>query len=157
MCDKGRWIPREMYQECIWRKVMELNKPGEVEKGWGHEEIIHSTESFCVKKLHFNNVGNKMSFHYHKTKYEEWTVVSGSFMLITADADRNSKHEYIVEGGYSKVERKQININDMVFIKPYHIHQLVALEDNSVIFEVSTGDYKEDNHRVAPGDSQNQK
>jgi hypothetical protein len=34
-------------------------------------------------------------------------------------------------------------------------HQLIALDDNSSITEVSTPDSVEDNYRIIPGDSQN--
>jgi hypothetical protein len=34
------------------------------------------------------------------------------------------------------------------------LHQLTSLEDDSIIFEVSTHDDPEDSYRVAPGDSQ---
>ena len=33
-------------------------------------------------------------------------------------------------------------------------HQLIAMEDNSIIIEVSTPDSVEDNYRIAKGDNQ---
>ena len=43
---------------------------------------------------------------------------------------------------------------DLMRLKPLTIHQIQALEDDTVIIEVSTPDEPTDNYRVRPGDSQ---
>ena len=47
-----------------------------------------------------------------------------------------------------------LNKNDTRRITPLTPHQLEALEEGSIIIEVSTPDSVEDNYRVMPGDSQ---
>lgn len=115
---------------------------GYVEKGWGHEYIFATNNLYCGKLLVFNKTGNKFSMHFHKEKDETWYVLEGAFKLTTINT-QTGKEEYtrLVKG-------------TSIRIKPLTIHQLTAVEDNSVIIEVSTADSVEDNYRVAPGDSQ---
>jgi len=113
---------------------------GNVEKGWGSENIFASNDLYCGKLLNFNK-GAKFSMHFHAVKDESWYVLSGKFELraiITEDA--SIKSTILVEGMSAR-------------ISPLQPHQLICLEEGSII-EVSTPDSVEDNYRVIPGDSQ---
>lgn len=121
---------------------MKINSNGKVEKGWGYEIIWGSTDKYCGKILVFDKVGSKMSMHFHKDKDETWFVNAGKFRLTWIDTETATFHEGTLEEG--AVWRNP----------PLQPHQLEALEAGSMIFEVSSADFKEDNYRIIPGDSQ---
>lgn len=122
-----------------------LNKTGFVDKGWGAEDIIFSNDLYCLKFMYFNKKDAKFSMHYHKDKVESWLVQAGSFTLETINTDT----------GITKRTKLETGATYENF--PNEPHRLVALEDNSIILEVSTADHSEDNYRVSPGDSQKEK
>lgn len=111
-------------------------------KGWGSETIFANNELYCGKILAFDKAGNKSSMHFHIDKDESWHVLYGAFTLRIMDMTTASIDEFTLEMGES------------IRIYPMMVHQLEALEDNSLILEVSTRDKPSDNYRVAPGDSQ---
>ena len=113
-----------------------INQIGIIKKGWGFESILHSTDNFCVKYLNFKHPGSKCSLHSHNTKYEEWTVTRGAFILSIGSNNR------IIERG------------EVIKVLPGVQHRLAAIKRDSQILEVSTADHMEDNIRHAPGDSQ---
>ena len=113
-----------------------------VEKGWGKETIFASNELYAGKFLEFTKAGNRFSMHFHRTKDESWVVVQGTFKLTVIKTDDASREEIILRKG------------DTWRNLPLLPHQLEALEDDSIIFEVSTVDDPTDNYRVEPGDSQ---
>jgi mannose-6-phosphate isomerase-like protein (cupin superfamily) len=115
---------------------------GMQEKSWGYEYIFATNDLYTGKILHFNKSGNKFSMHFHRFKDETWYVLKGSFRLILIDTNNASQREVI------------LNVGDDIRITPCQPHQLIALEDDSQIVEVSTPDSAEDNYRVLPGDSQ---
>ena len=80
--------------------------------------------------------------HFHAEKDESWFVLSGSFKLLKV----NTRDASITE--------TLLLVGDQVRNKPLEPHQLIALEDDSEIIEVSTKDCAEDNYRVMSGDSQ---
>jgi mannose-6-phosphate isomerase-like protein (cupin superfamily) len=116
---------------------------GKVDKGWGYEIIWATNDKYCGKIMVFERVGAKFSMHFHKQKDETWFVNAGSFKLIFCDTSTATYHEKILNEG------------DTWRNMPMVPHQLIALQPNSMIFEVSTPDSVEDNYRIAPGDSQN--
>lgn len=116
-----------------------------VDKGWGEERIWISNDLYCAKKLIFYKKGNKFSMHFHRDKTETWLVDSGKFELKYINTNNG------------EIKTIKLNKGDMWHNDPLLPHQLIALEDNSIIDEVSTKDTKEDNYRVFPGDSQNVK
>lgn len=116
---------------------------GYQKKGWGFEIIWATNDFYAGKLLVFERQGAKFSMHFHKDKDETWFVNEGSFKLIYCDTSKSEYHEKILKKG------------DVWRNPPLLPHQLIALEDNSVIIEVSTPDSVEDNYRIAPGDSQN--
>ncbi len=97
---------------------------------------IHNDEEYCGKLLVFHKEGNKFSMHYHIKKKETWFVQSGSFLFKWID----------VENG--KIESRAIVNGESVLIERGLPHQLIALEDNSTIFEVSTQHFDEDSYRI---------
>jgi predicted component of type VI protein secretion system len=80
--------------------------------------------------------------HFHRNKDESWYVQHGSFTLRLINTSNATINEQVLNKG------------DSIRIFPLMIHQLVALEPDSEIIEVSTADSVEDNYRVMPGDNQ---
>lgn len=113
---------------------------GEVEKGWGSEEIWVTNDKYCSKFLHFDE-GKKFSMHFHAHKEESWYVMSGEFnveWIYTGDASIRSKT--LVQG-------------DTWHNQPLSPHRVTCIKAGTIL-EVSTPDSVEDNYRVMPGDSQ---
>lgn len=113
-----------------------------VEKGWGKEIIFANHPEYCGKLLIYDNEGSTSSMHFHKDKKESWYVLQGSFEYKTIDTSTGKVQSSIMYQG------------DTCTNFPLLIHQLIALESNSIIIETSTYDSGEDNYRVIPGDSQ---
>ena len=117
-------------------------KPKIVEKAWGEEIWIHNDEEYCGKLLRFSKKGNMFSMHYHVIKKESWYVGRGSFEYKWIDTEKARECSRIIEVGTClTIERGQP-------------HQLIASEDNSEIFEVSTEHFDSDSYRIRKGDSQ---
>jgi mannose-6-phosphate isomerase-like protein (cupin superfamily) len=121
---------------------MENVMSAEIEKGWGKETIFASNEKYAGKFLQFDKIGSKMSMHFHKEKDETWVVLNGAFLLRVIDTTNAEIREIV------------LNTGDTWRNPALLPHQLEALEDNSVVVEVSTADSAEDNFRVFAGDSQ---
>lgn len=115
---------------------------GRVDKGWGYEFIFATNDLYCGKMMVFEKTGAKFSMHFHHEKDETWFIQKGKFLLRWIDTKN------------AKVYEEYLNENDTRRITPLTPHQLEALEEGSVIIEVSTPDSVEDNYRVMPGDSQ---
>lgn len=107
-----------------------------VEKRWGWEEIFHNDDDYCGKILVFRNVGDCISMQYHIQKKETWYVAKGSFDFYWIDPKTGTKHVEILKVG------------DVVTNDPGDMHQLVAREELSKIFEVSTRHGDEDTYRI---------
>jgi len=114
----------------------EIKQPKKVEKNWGYELWIHNDEEYCGKSLVFPKQGNHFSMHYHIKKKETWYIQQGSFQFNWIDVE-NGKHD-------SRI----IKEGDSVVIERGLPHQLIALEDNSIVFEVSTQHFDEDSYRI---------
>ena len=115
---------------------------GRVDKGWGYEIIWATNDKYCGKIMCFENPGAKFSMHFHREKEETWFVNAGQFMLKYIDTKTAENKEQLLKQG------------DVWHNPPLQPHQLIAMQPNSIIFEVSTADSVEDNYRIAPGDSQ---
>lgn len=115
---------------------------GKVDKGWGYEIIWATNDKYCGKLMCFTQPGAKFSMHFHREKEESWFVNAGQFMLRYIDT--------------KTAELKQVTLNegDVWHNPPLQPHQLIAMQADSIIFEVSTADSVEDNYRLLPGDSQ---
>jgi mannose-6-phosphate isomerase-like protein (cupin superfamily) len=115
--------------------------PQFVEKEWGREIIFANQNKYCGKILHFARAGYMGSMHYHLCKDETWYVSSGTFLLSWINpATGQTTTEYLRTG-------------DCVRHFPTEAHQLIAIEDNSMIFEVSTQHFDEDTYRISPSGS----
>tara|TARA_B100000965_G_scaffold14609_3_gene10976 strand:+ start:3921 stop:4289 length:369 start_codon:yes stop_codon:yes gene_type:complete len=117
---------------------------GEQQKGWGKELIFATTDKYCGKLMFFDKKGAKFSMHFHKEKDESWYVLNGSFTLHTLDTKTADMETHILTKGETWRNT------------PLLPHQLIAMEDNSIIIEVSTPDSVEDNYRIFKGDSQSE-
>jgi dTDP-4-dehydrorhamnose 3,5-epimerase-like enzyme len=74
--------------------------------------------------------------HYHLIKKESWYVQEGRFQFNWIDVENGKLQSTTLEKGQS------------VLIERGLPHQLIALEDNSIVFEVSTEHFDEDSYRV---------
>ena len=113
-----------------------------VNKGWGREIIFANTSYYCGKLLQFDREGSKCSMHFHSIKDETWYVTKGSFKVSIIQTSHANSQEYIIAKG------------DVWHNPPLVPHQLIALEEDSEIYEVSTYDNPDDNYKIFPGDSQ---
>ena len=116
---------------------------GFVKKGWGHELIWATNDKYCGKLMKFDK-GAKFSMHFHAEKDESWYVLDGLFMIKFIETKDASLHEVTLKAG--EVWRN----------RPLQPHQVICLEEGTII-EVSTPDSVQDNYRVLPGDSQQNK
>ena len=119
---------------------MEINvnikNPLRVDKSWGYELWVHNDEDYCGKLLVFNKEGDKFSMHYHLKKKETWFVQQGGFIFNWIDVENGQLNSRTLVNGES------------VLIERGLPHQLIAMEDNSIVFEVSTQHFDEDSYRI---------
>ena len=115
---------------------IDITTPKRVEKKWGYEMWIHNDNEYCGKLLVFTKNRNRFSMHYHIQKKESWYVQEGRFQFNYID----------VENG--KLKGTQLEKGQSVTIERGQPHQLIALEDNSIVFEVCTEHFDEDSYRV---------
>jgi mannose-6-phosphate isomerase-like protein (cupin superfamily) len=115
---------------------IKIQTPKRVEKQWGYELWIHNDSQYCGKLLVFTNSGNKFSMHYHMLKNETWYVQEGAFQFDWIDTES-------AERCYTQLQK-----GDVVYIEKGLPHQLTALTDNSIVFEVSTEHFDEDSYRI---------
>lgn len=113
-----------------------IKAPIRIEKKWGYELWIHNDKEYCGKLLVFTKDRNKFSMHYHIQKKETWYIQQGRFQFNWID----------VENG--KLEGRTLEQGETVLIERGLPHQLIALDDNSIVFEVSTEHFDEDSYRV---------
>lgn len=121
---------------------MNLQTLGKIDKGWGFELVFANNDKYCGKLLVFERAGAKTSLVFHKEKAKSWFVNAGKFKVKFIDVATGEVKEAVLEEGQTA---------DFGQLGP---HQVESLMDNSVIFEVGTGDYVEDRFRLAPGDTQ---
>lgn len=115
---------------------VDIKTPKKVNKNWGYELWVHNDFEYCGKLLVFEKDRNRFSMHYHLQKKESWYVQQGRFQFNWID----------VENG--KLTGKTLETGDSVLIERGLPHQLIALEDNSIVFEVSTEHFDEDSYRI---------
>lgn len=113
-----------------------------VNKAWGREVIFANNEMYCGKLLIHDKAGSKGSMHFHMKKHETFYVQKGMFKIHWIEPHDASRHEHIIREG------------DTWENPPGHMHQIEAMEDDSVIIEVSTTHHDNDSYRVLPGDGQ---
>lgn len=109
-----------------------------VQKGWGHEKVVHNADGYCGKVL-FLRKGLKCSYHYHMAKTETFYCVGKVLVRHGWSDDISESSQTILETG------------DAFHVPVGLRHQMEALED-SEIFEFSTPDSPEDSIRIVRGD-----
>lgn len=103
-----------------------MTKHKEVQKVWGHEEIIVNRD-YCGKKLILNK-GFRCSMHHHKLKDETFYILTGKVLL-----EIGMKKHVMLPG-------------DSILIKPGQKHRFTGLEDSEII-EFSTHHEDSDSYR----------
>jgi quercetin dioxygenase-like cupin family protein len=109
---------------------------GKVDKLWGCESIFVTNDKYSGKFLLFHTAGGKTSMHFHKEKHETFYCMGGRFEIkLTNTEDGTVSSTFLKDG-------------DTLTLEPLTPHQIIALEDGSVLLEVSTPDSVEDNYRL---------
>ena len=121
---------------------MTLQNTGKVDKGWGFELVFANNDKYCGKLLIFEKAGAKTSLVFHKEKVKSWFINAGRFKVTFID---------VVTG---EIKQSELSEGQTADFGPLGPHQIEALVDNSMIFEVGTADYVEDRFRLSPGDTQ---
>lgn len=111
-------------------------KPIIVNKNWGYEKWIHNDSQYCGKLLVFENEGNRFSMHYHMIKNETWYIQKGAFEFHWINTET------------ATLVKEILNVGDIVYIERGKPHQLIALEPESIVFEVSTEHFDTDSYRI---------
>jgi hypothetical protein len=121
---------------------MMLQQIGKVDKGWGFEIVFANNDKYCGKLLIFEKAGAKTSLVFHKDKAKSWFINAGRFKVTFIDVTTG------------EIKQSELSEGQTADFGPLGPHQIEALVDNSMIFEVGTADYVEDRFRLAPGDTQ---
>jgi mannose-6-phosphate isomerase-like protein (cupin superfamily) len=122
--------------------MMTLQNTGKVDKGWGFELVFANNDKYCGKLLIFEKAGAKTSLVFHKEKAKSWFINAGRFKVTFIDV------------ATGEIKQSELSEGQTADFGPLGPHQIEALVDNSMIFEVGTADYVEDRFRLSPGDSQ---
>ena len=123
---------------------MSLTPGGKVDRSWGFEIIWANNEHYCGKLLVFGPAGSKTNMFMNQAKNKSWFVNAGKFKLTYID---------IKTGNLQVAELSEGNTINLAKLSP---HQLEALEDGSIIFEVGTADLEGDVFNLSPDASQTQ-
>lgn len=121
---------------------MTLQTQGKVDKGWGFEIVFANNEKYCGKLLIFDKAGSKTSLVFHKEKTKSWFINAGKFKVTFIDVTTG------------EIKQSELSEGQTADFGPLGPHQIEALVDNSMIFEVGTADHIEDRFRLSPGDTQ---
>jgi mannose-6-phosphate isomerase-like protein (cupin superfamily) len=121
---------------------MTLQNTGKVDKGWGFELVFANNDKYCGKLLIFEKAGAKTSLVFHKEKVKSWFINAGRFKVTFIDV------------ATGEIKQSELTEGQTADFGPLGPHQIEALVDNSMIFEVGTADYIEDRFRLSPGDTQ---
>ena len=111
-------------------------KPIIVNKNWGYEKWIHNDSQYCGKLLVFETEGSRFSMHYHMIKNETWYIQKGAFEFHWINTET------------AALVKEILNVGDIVYIERGKPHQLIALEPESIVFEVSTEHFDDDSYRI---------
>ena len=117
---------------------MTIQQTGKKDTTWGFEIIWANNEKYCGKMLVFKAAGAKTNLVLHKEKRKSWFINAGKFKLHYIDVKTGVLNEAILEEGKTV---------DLAELSP---HQVEALVDGSMIFEVSNTDHIEDVINLSP-------
>ena len=121
---------------------MTMQSQGKLDRDWGFEIIWANNEKYCGKMLVFKSAGAKTNLVLHKEKRKSWFINAGKFKLTYIDVKTGIMNEATLEEGKTV---------DLAELSP---HQVEALLDGSMIFEVSTADHIEDVINLSPSAAQ---
>jgi mannose-6-phosphate isomerase-like protein (cupin superfamily) len=121
---------------------MTLQQTGKNDKGWGFEIVFANNDKYCGKLLVFEKAGAKTSLVFHKEKAKSWFINAGRFKVTFIDV------------ATGEIKQSELSEGQTADFGPLGPHQIEALVDNSMIFEVGTADHVEDRFRLSPGDTQ---
>lgn len=107
-----------------------------VETRWGRAIILNNDSDYCGKVLIFDNVDDCISMQYHLNKKETWYIAKGLFYF------------YFIDKTEGTLCRQVLKVGDVVTNERGDMHQLVALEPDSRVFEVSTEHRDDDTYRI---------
>ena len=100
-----------------------MEKKEIVERPWGRFIIIHEAATYKLKRIEVNP-GHRLSYQFHNSRSEVWTIVKGS-------------GEILIDG-----EKKTIQYGDCIQISKKSKHRISNNSDSLLIFiEVQTGTY----------------
>ena len=94
------------------------------ERPWGKFEKYIENEK-CTVKILYLNPNQQTSLQYHHKRDERWKLIKGSIII------------YLNDDEYRLAE------NDSFYICRGSKHRIVNLEGTSVILEISTGEFDE--------------
>ena len=104
---------------------MESSKDIYIEdRPWGKFEKYVENERCTVKTLHIKP-NSQTSLQYHDKRDELWKVLKGSIIIVVNDT------------------KYKLSENDTFYIKRGLKHQIINLEKPSMILEISTGHFDE--------------
>lgn len=96
-----------------------------IEKPWGHEEILFTSEKYTVKRL-FMKAGHRCSLQYHEKKNETVFILEGEL-------------EFTVGPSTDKLEKRVMKAGDYTTIAPGIVHRMGGIKD-SYYLEASTSE-----------------
>ena len=117
---------------------IDIKPPKRVEKVFTNFGFTMICAEYCGKLLVFEKKKYRklLNINYHLLKKETWYIQQGSFQFNWID---------IEDGKHDNVNLKE---GDSVLIERGQPHQLISLEENSIVFEVSTQHFDEDSYRI---------
>ena len=100
-----------------------MNYTEREERPWGRYFTLQVDPNYKLKRIEVEP-GQRLSYQYHKSRSEAWTVVSGS-AIVTINGDE-----------------KQLNVGETVFIPQGAKHRVENKSKNKLeLIEVQTGSY----------------
>src|SRR5689334_10285311 len=109
----------------------------QVNKVWGHEEIVTNNDKYCMKML-FLRDGYQSSMHYHKVKDETFLVISGRVKLEVMPYFKSSPDYADV------VHTIRLKQGASYRLEPMTPHRFTSIDGDAVIVEASTPHSDED-------------
>ncbi|MFQ5888006.1 MAG: sugar phosphate nucleotidyltransferase, partial [Candidatus Hydrothermarchaeales archaeon] len=100
-------------------EVLKQEYSNRVDKPWGYEKILISTDKYLEKRLYIKG-GYQTSYHYHTKKDETLRIERGRGVVYFKDG-----------------RRENFSVGDKIRLKPLISHTIVAIE-NTLISEIST-------------------
>ena len=95
------------------------------DRPWGKFEKYVENEKCTVKTLYLKP-NSQTSLQYHDKRDEWWKVIKGSVIIVVND------------------DKYKLNENDSFFIKRKLTHQIINLENASMVLEISIGEFDEE-------------